>query len=346
MTSLSVGDVAPPFGLPTDSGGAFDLYGDDVAGQFVALMFCPDGVLDAIDQVKGFADAHESLRQNGVVVAVVSHEAPSVLFRRREELQLPFELLSDNERKLIAGYDIAAGENEPHPITVLLRPNQHVLAIIRDGLHSNVVLELVSNEQNAHTKNALGFQPPILMVPDVLTREDCQRLIEVYNMPDVPMVEWSELDDIDFDSDVKTKVADYDRQDRIDHFINSEELKKYIGGRLQLRLLREIKKAFHYTVTTFEGLRIGCYEGERGGQAHGHRDNSLPDVAHRRFALSINLNAEEFEGGEIRFPEFGIEKYKPQTGAAFVFSCSLLHEALAVTHGRRFVLLAFLNGDQ
>jgi len=68
-------------------------------------------------------------------------------------------------------------------------------------------------------------------------------------------------------------------------------------------------------------------------------------VAHRRFACSINLNTEDFEGGELRFPEFGNHLYRPPTGAAIVFSSSLLHEPLHVTAGRRFVLLAFLYGD-
>jgi predicted 2-oxoglutarate/Fe(II)-dependent dioxygenase YbiX len=68
-------------------------------------------------------------------------------------------------------------------------------------------------------------------------------------------------------------------------------------------------------------------------------------VAHRRFAVSINLNTEEFEGGELRFPEFGDQRYRPVTGAAIAFSCSLLHEALHVTGGRRYVLMAFLFGE-
>jgi predicted 2-oxoglutarate/Fe(II)-dependent dioxygenase YbiX len=33
------------------------------------------------------------------------------------------------------------------------------------------------------------------------------------------------------------------------------------------------------------------------------------------------------------------------TGAAIVFSGSLLHEALPVTRGRRFVVLGFLSGE-
>ena len=62
--------------------------------------------------------------------------------------------------------------------------------------------------------------------------------------------------------------------------------------------------------------------------------------------MSINLNCDEFEGGELRFPEFGDHRYRPENGTAIVFSSSLLHEALQVTTGRRRVLLAFLFGEQ
>jgi predicted 2-oxoglutarate/Fe(II)-dependent dioxygenase YbiX len=42
------------------------------------------------------------------------------------------------------------------------------------------------------------------------------------------------------------------------------------------------------------------------------------------------------------FPEYGDYRYKPPAGAAVVFACSLLHEALPVTRGQRFALLSFL----
>src|SRR5258706_185844 len=83
----------------------------------------------------------------------------------------------------------------------------------------------------------------------------------------------------------------------------------------------------------------------RGGEAHGHRHNPAPIVAHRRFACSINLNSEEFEGGGLRYPEYGDQQYRPATGEAIVFSSSILHEVMHVTAGRRYVLLAFLYGD-
>jgi predicted 2-oxoglutarate/Fe(II)-dependent dioxygenase YbiX len=60
--------------------------------------------------------------------------------------------------------------------------------------------------------------------------------------------------------------------------------------------------------------------------------------------VSINLNA-DFEGGELRFPEYGTRSYKPLPGAAVVFSCSLLHMVTPVTRGRRFAFLPFLYDD-
>jgi len=65
-------------------------------------------------------------------------------------------------------------------------------------------------------------------------------------------------------------------------------------------------------------------------------------VTHRRFAVSINLNAEGVEGGDLRFPEFGSRTYRPPTGGAVVFCCALLHEATPVTRGRRYAFLPFL----
>jgi predicted 2-oxoglutarate/Fe(II)-dependent dioxygenase YbiX len=45
-------------------------------------------------------------------------------------------------------------------------------------------------------------------------------------------------------------------------------------------------------------------------------------------------------------PEYGSRTYRAPTGGAVVFSCSLLHEATAVTRGRRFAFLPFLYDDE
>ena len=59
-----------------------------------------------------------------------------------------------------------------------------------------------------------------------------------------------------------------------------------------------------------------------------HRDNGAPTTADRAFAVSLNLN-DDFEGGELVFPEYAGVKVSPPAGAAAVFSCSVLHQAPA-----------------
>lgn len=75
-----------------------------------------------------------------------------------------------------------------------------------------------------------------------------------------------------------------------------------------------------------------------------HRDNTTRGTAHRRFALSVNLN-DDFEGGELVFPEYGPRSYKPPTGADGVFSCSLLHRVKPMQRGRRYAFLPFFYDD-
>ena len=60
---------------------------------------------------------------------------------------------------------------------------------------------------------------------------------------------------------------------------------------------------------------------------------------HEPFALQLPEHPRD--GGDLRFPEFGSRTYRPPTGGAVVFSCSLLHEATPVTRGRRYAFLPF-----
>jgi predicted 2-oxoglutarate/Fe(II)-dependent dioxygenase YbiX len=89
---------------------------------------------------------------------------------------------------------------------------------------------------------------------------------------------------------------------------------------------------------------VCCYAAEDGGHFRAHRDNTTKGTAHRRFAVSVNLN-EDFDGGEVSFPEFGSRSFKPPRGGAVVFSCSLLHAVSRVTRGHRYAFLPFLYDD-
>lgn len=111
--------------------------------------------------------------------------------------------------------------------------------------------------------------------------------------------------------------------------------------RVMRRALPEIARAFNFGVTRRDPFKLLAYPAG-AGYFRAHRDNDTPDVAHRRFALSVNLNAGDYAGGQFRFPEFGPHLYSPPTGTALVFSCSLLHEVVPVERGVRYAMTTFL----
>jgi predicted 2-oxoglutarate/Fe(II)-dependent dioxygenase YbiX len=129
---------------------------------------------------------------------------------------------------------------------------------------------------------------------------------------------------------------------RRDVNVTDPALKAGIMHGLQQNLSPMMERTFHFKPTRLERYIVACYDAQEGGFFRPHRDNQSFGTAHRKFAVSINLNAEEFEGGDLRFPEFGPETYRPPTGGAVVFCCSLLHEATPVTKGRRYATLPFL----
>jgi hypothetical protein len=224
----------------------------------------------------------------------------------------------------------------------LIGPNRHIAYIGGDAAAAQAALARISA---ARAAASMTSHPPVLIVPDVLSRADCRKLINIFAMQGQAYVEPGHGTLPPGNSDYKQKIPEYGRKDRVDHWIRQPETNAFIDDRINRRLIPEIHKCFQDPITRREAYRTGSYEGERGGELHGHRDNTKPMVAHRRFACSINLNTEQFEGGELRYPEFGNQLYRPETGAAITFSCSLLHEPMHVTKGRRFVLLAFLYGE-
>jgi predicted 2-oxoglutarate/Fe(II)-dependent dioxygenase YbiX len=140
-------------------------------------------------------------------------------------------------------------------------------------------------------------------------------------------------------------VSDHSHKRRRDYLIRDAELIRSIQARFHRRVVPEIHKAYQFKVTRMERYIVSCYSAEEEGHFRAHRDNTTKGTAHRRFAVSINLNS-EFEGGEVSFPEFGPRSFKPPPGGAVVFSCSLLHAVSVVTKDRRYAFLPFLYDDE
>jgi len=181
---------------------------------------------------------------------------------------------------------------------------------------------------------------PVLAVPDVFEPALCRQLIDLY--------EADGGEESGFMRDVGgiTKLlVDPGHKVRRDYLVEEPALAREINLRLIHRLLPMVKRAFQFSATRVERLLVGCYEAETGGHFRAHRDDTSKGTAHRRFAVTINLNAGDYDGGDLMFPEYGPRTYRAPTGGAIVFSCSLLHQAMPVTRGRRFAFLPFLYDD-
>jgi peroxiredoxin len=342
---LTVGDIVPPTDLVAEDGSPLNLIADNLAGNYTILILCADiAAANAIAELQKFKAASDSLvAVDGLVYLIARKDAGNANVVSRD-LALPFPVLNDRIGELVDAFDAGADAIK----TIIIRPNNHVMAIFDATTedHTAAALNVIRDDTENRSARFTARHPPVLMVPDVFSRKDCEHLISVFNFDGHVWLDPGHgPPPADITTDYKMKTPDYGREDRIDHRIVNPKTAEFVTSRLRTRLFPEIKKAFHYQITHFERYRIGSYKGERHGDAHGHRDNTDEFVANRRFAVSINLNSEQFEGGGLRFPEFGGHQYRPETGEAIVFSSSLLHEALHVTKGQRFVLLGFLLGE-
>lgn len=180
---------------------------------------------------------------------------------------------------------------------------------------------------------------PVLMVPHLISRDLCQRLVAVFEAGDHKA---GGMASVDADGRPVMKIEDSKKRRRDLELVPGAPLHDEVVGALSARLVPEISKAFNVHVAHADRILIARYD-DTGGYFHRHRDNAAPQVAFRQFAVSLNLNAEDYEGGELEFPEFDNDHYRPPTGAAAVFSASLLHAARPVTSGSRYVLLTFLH---
>jgi peroxiredoxin len=340
---LEVGDRAPAFELRSAEGQAVG--GGEFLGRWLLVLFYPSLEPEhAVAEVRALQDLAGEFERLGVKVFVITRESDPA---RVTGGGAAFPILRDGHGRLFGVFGVGtgeadAGEGDQSRVHFLLDPSLRVVARQSgqpSGEQGERILadaqSLVAAEEPRHILS----HAPVLIVPNVLPPEACRRLIEVWE------TQGNEDSGSMIQRDGQTiPVYNYDHKIRRDHFMKAgpdeERIKRYIGR----RVLPEVRMAFNYNVTRREDFRIACYDSGRGGYFRPHRDNTTEGTAHRRFAMSLLLN-DDYEGGYVRFPEYGQHRYRPRAGGAVIFSCSLLHEATDVTAGRRFVLLSFLYGE-
>ncbi len=334
--SLEPGERVPNIFLPDQRDIIVSLY-DKVKGGPILLFFYGSAADRASEtELDALFDVAPGMLAAGAHIFSLGGDPVAEVGALAALHDAKFFMLSDAEGRAAAACGV------PGQLTAfVLDPNQRVLVRLSPGETplAAQAMEIIDGLANAEPFPAHAH-PPILVIPEAFDRDFCRYLIAQY---------WSrgneESGTFRMVDGKMVHRPNHDVKRRRDHHVLDKDLLDKIGDKFRARVLPEIKRAFHFDVTRVEEFKIVCYDTEPGGYFYTHLDNSTPQTQHRRFAMTLVLNAEEFDGGALRFPEFSGATYQPGTGDAVVFSCNLLHEVLDITGGHRFVLLSFLYDE-
>ncbi len=339
--ALAPGDRLGNFVLPSSDGYLWVFY-ERTRGFRNLLMVFPEETPDATARLAELAAAHQALQDARIDVFAIGGLQVEQSKGIAQRLKLPFLLYADPQGKVLGELRRASGFTDGQAFCLLLDENQR---LFRSLALAEIPKEALANEflafYEARNPEALAPEPqrtaPVLIVPKVLDRDDCDALIARWQKDNEEGLVTTRIDGKD------TRRVDPDMKKRRDHQVKDPALDRWLTDLVGRRIAPELVKAFYFQRFRFDRFVITCYDAERGDYFRPHRDNSTPDTQARMFALTLNLNTEDYEGGGLRFPEYGPEAYRPRSGDAILFSCSLIHEALPVTKGRRFTLLSFLR---
>ena len=108
--TLTVGDKAPAFNLPTDGGGTLAL--EDLKGKTVVLYFYPkDDTPGCTTEAQGFRDAIKDFEKAGAVIVGASKDSVARHDKFKAKYDLPFHLVSDEDGTLCEAYGVWVEKN-------------------------------------------------------------------------------------------------------------------------------------------------------------------------------------------------------------------------------------------
>ena len=360
IAGILPGQRGPDFLLPNPDG-KFGRFYDRFTGNLVALFFYPSNAdAEAARELLGFVARAEAFEAAGARVVAVTRDGTEANAALEAEHGIGFTLFSDPAGAITRGYGAGAAgaatppvlpwaEAAPRPgagcTTYLLDRNQRVLAAFHGGdAHAARALAYLEAEVPAPAPARLiAAQAPVLLLPNVVPAPLCARIIAAWRADhEEGAVRRRAGASGEAEGGTRTKVVDYGMKKRLDHRPD-DALNRDLSEAVMSRIGPEVYKAFQFRVIALERFCIAAYEAGRGDYFKAHRDNTTEQTAKRRFAVTLNLN-DDYQGGGLKFAEFGEDVYGTAAGGAVVFSCSLMHEALPVTKGTRFTALSFMFG--
>lgn len=333
---IGAGDRAPDFILPDRSGAPVNLY-TRVRGGTPVLVFYPDADSFAADAA-ALQRALAPVGPGQVDLFAIVHAPHDALPELAATADGSMFVVADPAGTAAKGFGFTA---DAGPLALRFDANLRLTALRVAGAEAvaHYVTRYLDQAASAAPARLVTSLAPALIVPNVLRPELCRELIELHQSGG------HEVSTVTYNKDGKdVREVHPEQKSRFDHVVTDAALNRRLTDIFGRRLKFEIEKAFQFRVGAHDGFAIVRYDAETNGHFSLHRDNVSPTTTHFRFAVTINLNFGDYEGGQLRFPEYSADLYAPETGGAIVFSCSNLHEAMPVTAGSRYALLTFLLG--
>jgi len=338
---LRPGDRLPDFALPgLDSKLRKFIW--SFTGEPVALVVVDDLRTLEAEPLSALLAACKAASTT-VVVACGMPIAPAAAACAKLGLKDEPLLLCDPERRfvpvLLTPGGVGFGAGSLRQRVLVLDPNQRVAATFDTRALPSAAEAIAGVADSVRSNGGTGqvirsAMAPVMVLPRVFEPEFCTQVIRLWEKGDHQ------------DSGVSSRygnVGVLELKRTEDYMVSEPMMQKAISDRLAYRIGPELTKVFAFDRQfTFDAHVVLSYSAEGQHFFGAHRDNGAPTTVDRAFAVSLNLN-DDFEGGELIFPEYAGVKVSPPKGAAAVFSCSVLHRALPVTRGRRFVLTTFFR---
>jgi len=295
-----------------------------------------------------FIQLSDEFYSNNCRVVIVTRDSYKLNAKFDKENGHDLDILSDPSGAITNGYcglrgkvsksiEPSTKKNYRHNSTYIIDPNQRIAIGLHKGSdHTQKIIEYLQQLKQRLESNQVTQRPPLLMLPDVFNLSLCKELIAGWRGEHF---EGLITVGSGFKGNPDKSVVASSVKRRLDHRL-SEGANSKACNLVGRRVAPILHKAFQFCLGSVQHFRVGAYSADRGDFFKAHRDNDTPATEKRCFAMSVNLN-DDYVGGNLIFPEFGKELYRPPIGGGLIFSCSLLHEALPVTSGTRFVALTF-----
>lgn len=333
IRKMSVGDRAPNFMLEDENGTQRELYNTDLTGGPIIILVTGPAAGDCLLPFAERAAAFDAVGAHRYALVAQTGSAGIDTSEQSE-----FTVLHDRNSAVGNAYLQASGLTAP--ALFALDPNQRIVAVAgAEDAESFAEIAQTAFQRIAprDPPRLISRQAPVLFIPEVLDDSDCDLLIDTWQRGE------KRKDVVNVASGQETSKADRSEVKRRSDVVIEGALERQLLITLMPRIAPEIERVYAFDKEWgFEKFRVGCYEAENAGFFRPHRDNPSEALSHRQFAASFNLN-DGYEGGYLRFPEYGIDQYAPPKGGVLIFSCGLLHEVVPITSGRRFTLLTFVS---